>query len=60
MSLEKLIEQWDKSIFENAKEVDPYDEYCWSSLAIGFALGKGCNAEEAKDFEFELLKRCKL
>lgn len=60
MNLEELIEQWDKSIYENAEEVDPFDEYCWSSLAVGFALGKGCDAEQASEFEHELLKRSKL
>ncbi len=43
------IETWKAEVFDQVKDVDPNDQYCWESLAYGFFLSKGYSPEYAKD-----------
>ncbi len=50
LSARALLPSWKKNVFDKAKEIDNNDEQDWYSLALGFALGKGRNPEEAHNF----------
>ena len=39
---------WKKTIYVNAHDIDPHDELCWRSLAIGFFMARGLSAKQAE------------
>ena len=55
--IEALIAEWKEKIYHHGYEIDPHDNFCWTSLAIGFALGKGFTVYDSVIFERELMKR---
>ena len=44
------LEKWREKIHGKADEIDPGDNYCWKSLAIGFALAHDFTIDEAAEF----------
>ena len=50
---------WKKDVLDQAHLVDPNNESRWGDLAMGYALGKGLDPDQAVDFELFLhhLKR---
>lgn len=50
MDKEKLTQEWKKEVFDNSDNVDPENSQDWYSLALGFALGKGCNPDDSHKF----------
>lgn len=56
---ELLVADW-RVIFDKSKDIDPYDQEDWRSLAIGFALGKGLAIDDAHDFVHHLMFILKL
>ena len=54
--MKTLYEAWTEQIYDKGTEVDPSNEYCWKSLAVGFALGWGTSIPEAEAFYLRLLK----
>jgi hypothetical protein len=45
-----LIEEFKKQVSEHSSEIDPNDEEDWKSLTLGWAVAKGLNYEEAREF----------
>ncbi|KKM71653.1 hypothetical protein LCGC14_1428520 [marine sediment metagenome] len=44
-------ETWFKyDVHDKANEIDPNDEHLWSSLTLGWALGRGMNPKKAVAF----------
>ncbi len=50
VNIEHLAELFETQIFDKADEVDPSSSEDWSSLALGWALGKGLTPEDAHEF----------
>ena len=48
MTKNDLFKAWQDEVCK--KNVDPESRYCWESLFVGFALGKGLSVEEATDY----------
>jgi hypothetical protein len=48
--LAPLANDFRREISAHHKDIDPYDEYEWFSLAFGFALAKGISPEDADAF----------
>ena len=44
-----LIQAWNDEVYSKMDEVDPRDEYYWTSLSYGFFLGKGVSIEKADE-----------
>lgn len=49
-AMEDAIEGWRVEVYQRADVIDPGSEELWTSLALGYALGRGFTAEEAVDF----------
>ena len=47
MNLDEIVEMWRTEIWEYNSIVDPDDKHDWTSLAIGWALGKGYTIKQA-------------
>ncbi len=45
----KLVEAWRKTIFLKRPLIDPNFVYCWYSMALGYALGQGCDIITANE-----------
>ena len=45
------------TVYANEAEVDPNNEFCWKSLAMGFALSKGLDTEKSWNFVQILLEK---
>lgn len=43
------IEQWKEDVWDKQEEVDPDNEYLWTSLALGYFLGLGMSIEDAEE-----------
>ena len=57
--LDQHILAWRNQIYDCAANVDPDEELCWRSLAIGFFMARGLSIEEAKDRYEECVRlRC--
>lgn len=41
-----------KECFDRSDEIDPGDEYHWESLALGWAIARGMDIEDAKKFAY--------
>jgi len=46
-TLQVLIDQWVDDVY-NHSEIDPENNYCWESMAIGYYLGKGHSIKQAE------------
>ena len=44
----ELAHAWRTEVFDRGEDIDPNDEHLWSSLALGFALGRGATIEQAQ------------
>ena len=45
---------WKREVLDQAHLVDPNSESKWGDLAMGYALGKGLDPDQAADFELYL------
>jgi hypothetical protein len=54
MNPEQAKIEWMEKVFKKGSVVDPSDEFCWKSLAVGFFLGKGFSIEEARELSREV------
>ena len=50
MPKEEVLKAWQDEVCK--KDIDPENRYCWESLFVGFALGKGLSVKEATDYSF--------
>ena len=57
MNLESLIEDWKSEIYIHAVRIDSRSQELWTSLAYGWALGKGLLQEDAEKFVDEICQR---
>jgi len=48
-----LLLTFKRKICDHAKEIDPNDELCWESLAIGFFMALGLSFERAYEYSRE-------
>jgi hypothetical protein len=46
----ELLSEYRREVFDRSQDIDPYDDYHWTSLALGWALAKGLDAEKAQEF----------
>ncbi len=46
---ERAKQDWIHYVYDNASEVDPGNEYHWTSMAIGFFIGYGFSVDEAHE-----------
>jgi hypothetical protein len=46
----KFLELWKEEAWKKANDIDPEEEELWSSLALGWIIGKGLSPKEAKEF----------
>ena len=46
-----LLESWRDDVCKHSDVIDPEGKYCWESLFVGFALGKGASIKQATDFK---------
>jgi hypothetical protein len=49
----ELEELWFNTVYVWGRTVDPNDEYHWTSLKLGWALGKGMSIADATKFAYE-------
>ena len=47
--IENIINDFKVNIHDRAREIDPNNDYCWYSLAVGWALEKGYTPKAAQD-----------
>jgi len=45
----KLVESWKKNVFDQSCLIDPNFTLHWESLALGYALGQGCDLAMANE-----------
>lgn len=45
-----LQEDWKAHVTQNAKLIDPTDDFDWHDMAVGWALGKGLLPMHARHF----------
>ena len=45
-----LIPLFKTECHDRATEIDPYSEEIWSSLTLGWAIGRGLSPEDARAF----------
>lgn len=45
-----LVQEFKTEVNDKASEIDPHDEYCWSSLTAGWALANGLSPDDANEF----------
>jgi hypothetical protein len=43
----RIEEDWKSIVYDKVDEVDPDNEEDWSSLALGFCLGRGFSVKES-------------
>ena len=41
---------WKLEVCSKAEQVDPFNDYIWRGVAMGWAIGKGMNIEQAQEF----------
>lgn len=46
---EKAKQEWIDRVYDNASEVDPGNEWHWTSMALGFFIGHGFSVDEAHE-----------
>jgi hypothetical protein len=52
--IKEVRKAWHNEIYDRSDDIDPDADYDWKSLAIGFFLGKGLTADEAKDLVYRV------
>lgn len=50
MDYSKLEKEFEESVHNRNREIDPNDEEDWKSLTLGWALAKGLDPETARHF----------
>lgn len=49
-----LVPEWNAEVYGKGEQIDPGNEFDWFSLAIGFAIGRGLNIDNARKFAFHV------
>lgn len=57
IKLNSLLHEFKVQVYDNAEEIDPFDDEDWESLAKGWALGKGLEASKCEEFFVLLLEK---
>ncbi len=48
---EEVRKIWEEQMdLETAQDIDPNDEYCWDSVALGFGIAHGLEGDELDEF----------
>ena len=43
-----IKDRWMDEVYGNAGYLDPYEDYVWSGVLLGFLIGAGVSADEAQ------------
>lgn len=41
---------WKTEVYDKGEEVDPFNDYIWRGVAVGWAIAKGMDIEQAQEF----------
>ena len=54
MTIDKvIIARWQYEVYDNAKNIDEFNEYDWADLCLGFMLA-ACNGDVDKAYEHRM------
>jgi hypothetical protein len=54
LSRAEHVEMFKREMWDFREEIDPQSIFNWVDLGLGWALGKGMDIEEAKDFAIHI------